>query len=261
MSTTDLVKIEGGQGLANLGSSKLMQLKPGTLVINQRMTEAKGAELGKFRIVENGMQFDEMTVALLSLPREQRDYYEGTKRTPDTLMCFSRDMVAPHPKARVMQAATCQGCIKSSWEKYNQTKDIRDIPPCDASYVAMFIDTVYKLPLRMYIRGASKSPFEIGMQEIARRLYMLQAQGSNPSVYDIVFTIKPEQGKKNNYVLSMSDFRTVTPIEREQFGAIYNTVVDRPTPPAVQQAVVQEAIDAEIVAESANTVEGEDVEI
>lgn len=216
----------GGQGVDF--SSKLFQLKPATVSINQPLTQAEGAIKGKLRIQETGQQFDEMKVALLAMPQEARSYNIGEIPSADTLMCFSRDMEKPDAKARVPQALRCNGCPKADWSKWRETKNIKDLPPCGAYYYCILVDTVYKMPLQMYIRGGSRSPFETGMQNLARTFAMLKSQGKNPNIFDISFTLAAEKAKKGvNYVVKLSDFKAIAESEQEAFGDLYLQYVNR----------------------------------
>lgn len=224
--------VPGGLGVDF--SSKLFQLKPATININQPNTTAEGAIKGKLRISETGDQFDEMFVALLLMPQEQRSYYVGESgqlnRTPDNLHCFSRDMQFPDKAAKYPQAQSCATCPRASWDLWRKTKLKTDIPACDAYYYALFIDTVYKMPLQMFIRSKSKQPFEAGMQNVARTLAKLKATGKNPNIFDIGFkltTKKIQTGNLPSYILNLSDFRVITDEEREQFGDIYLQYTNR----------------------------------
>lgn len=243
--------------------SKLFRLKPATININQPNTQVEGAIAGKLRISETGDQFEEMFVTLLAMPQERRDYYTGEpgqlNRSADNLMCFSRDMIRPHEKAKVPQAVKCDGCPKASWEKWRQTKKKEDIPPCDAYYYALFIDTVYKLPLQMYIRSKAKQPFEAGMQELARKFKLMQSQGLNPNIFDLRFRLSVKKittGKLVSYVPFLSDFKAFTEEERAEFGDIYLEFTNRGRKQADNAAELEAAdqidqaasvIDAEVV--------------
>lgn len=229
---TELAKT-GGLGL-DFGS-KLFQLKPATVSIVQPSTTAEGAIKGKLRIPETGDQFDSMFVTLLVMPQEQRSYYAGGEpgqlnRTPDNLMCFSRDMVRPDKNAKVPGALKCDGCPKASWDKWRQTKDRKDIPPCDAYYYALLIDTEFKMPLQMYLRSSAKAPFEQGMQNLSRKFAMMKAKGLNPNIYDIGFklsTKKVQKGATVSWIPELSDFRVLTEAEREEFGEVYQQFIAR----------------------------------
>jgi hypothetical protein len=266
MSETSLVQVgqqaiqQGGMGL-DFGS-KLFRLKPATININQSNTQADGAIPGKLRINETGQQFDEMFVTLLAMPQERRDFYTGEpgqlNRSSDNLMCFSRDMIRPHKNAKVPQAISCGNCPKASWEKWRQTKKKEDIPPCEAYYYALFIDTVYKLPLQMYIRSKSKQPFEAGMQELARKFKLMQSQGLKPNIFDIRFklsTAKIVTGKLPSFVPKLSEFKAISDEEKQQFGDIYLEFVNRGNRQSEQQAEAEASqideatatIDAEVV--------------
>lgn len=223
---------EGGLGVDL--SSRLFELKPATLTIVQPNSQVEGGVKGHLRITETGDQFAEMWATLLVMPREQRQYYIGNvgelNRNPENLMCFSSDMVVPHPKAKVPQAINCANCQRASWDAWREYKEANGstnknlIPPCDAHYVALFIDNQYKLPLRMYIRSKAKEPFEFGMNNLARVISMAKAEGKNPNIFDVKFRMSTKlitTGKFQSYVPIFDKFTFVTDAEREQFGAMY----------------------------------------
>jgi hypothetical protein len=216
---------QGGVGI-DFGS-KLFELKPATINIVQPNSQTEGAIKGKLRITETGDQFSEMFVTLLRMPVEQRAYYVGEgsmNRTPDNLTCFSRDMYKPDVTSRVPQALLCASCARSDWETWRQDKRKENIPPCDAFYHALMVDTVYKMPLQMYIRSKSKGPFEAGMQNLAREFAKMKAADLKPSIFDIGFTLSTTlitTGKFSSYVLKCSDFKPVEAKNRKEFGEMY----------------------------------------
>jgi hypothetical protein len=229
---TALAVQQGGLGL-DFGS-KLFQLKPATLSINQPSTQAEGAIKGLLRVAETGDQFESVFVTLLMMPTEQRQYYVGEQgqlnRTPENLHCFSRDMLTPDLKAKYPQSPTCKSCGKQDWTKWRESGLKSDIPPCDAFYLAYMIDTVYKSPLKMYFRSTAKKPFEAGMQQLARTFAKLKAAGKNPNIFDIGFQIGTKMittGKNQSWIPTFSDFRAIKDEEREAFGDIYLQFINR----------------------------------
>lgn len=241
---------QGGLGIDF--SSKLFALKPVTINIVQPNSTAEGALKGHLRISETGMQFRDMDVTLLKMPVEQRSYYIGEpgnlNRTPDNLMCFSRDMVEPDRSAKMPQSLKCANCTKADWVPYrkekaagrNPGKDL--IPPCDAFYYSVFIDTVLKMPMQMYIRSKSKQTFEAGMQNVARTLMMMKSQGQEPNIFDVRFRLSTKLIKTGNfssYVLDISDAKAITEDQREEFGAIYQQYVNRNNRSLEEEAAAQ----------------------
>lgn len=233
--SNELTQIQTG-GLGVDFNSKLFKLSPGTININQPNTQIDGAIKGKLRISETGQQFDDMLVTLLKMPMEQRAYYAGKteqlNRTPENLLCFSRDMVRPDKSAKEPQSMLCQNCPQGdgAWEKWRQTKAKEDRPQCDAYYYALFIDTVYKLPLQMYIRSKSKKPFQEGMENLARTLFMMKSQGVNPNIFDVRFRLSTKKimtGAYPSYVINLSDFEPIKPEDKADFGNIYLQYVNR----------------------------------
>lgn len=211
------------------------RLKPGTININQPNTQVEGAVRGKLRISETGQQFDEMLVTLLKMPVQQRSYYTGQagtlNRTKENLLCYSRDMVRPDPLAREQQASTCASCPHSNWDLWRKTKLKVDVPPCDAYWYALFIDTEYKLPLQMFIRSKNKKPFESGMEEVFRTLYMMRSQGLNPNIFDVKFRLSTKRiltGALPSYVINISDVKAIEDDERAEFGTVYQQFLTRP---------------------------------
>jgi len=224
---------QGGLGV-DFGN-KLFALKPATLSIVQPNSQVEGAVKGNLRINETGDQYEEMWATLLMMPSEQRQYHIGNpgelNRTPENLMCFSTDLVVPHAKARIPQAVTCASCPRADWGPWREYKEKNNgqtnkllIPPCDAHYMALLMDTQYKLPLKMYIRSKGKEPFEAGMNNVARVIAMMKAEGKNPNIFDVKFKIRTKQiqtGKFISYVPTFTDPTPITDEEREQFGAVY----------------------------------------
>jgi len=223
----------GGLGMNR--NNPLFELKPANLAIVQPNSQVEGAIKGNLRIVETGDQFEEMWCTLLVDPTEQRQYHIGNpgelNRTPENLMCFSTDMKVPHPKARIPQAVNCANCARQDWTQWREYKEKNNgqtnkalIPPCDAHYRALLIDSKYKMPLQMFIRSKAKQNFEAGMQNLTRILWMKEAEGVKPNIFDVKFKLTTKlitTGKFVSYVPVFSDFRFVTPEEREQFGAIF----------------------------------------
>lgn len=234
---------QGGLGIDF--SSPEFRLKPGTININQPNTQVEGAIRGKLRIAETGAQFDEMLVTFLAWPTQSRSYYSGQSgtlnRKSENLLCFSRDMVRPDFNAREPQAPLCANCVHQDWTKWRDTHAKEDIPACDAYYYALFIDTVYKMPLQMYIRSKNKKPFEDGRDNLKRTLFMMKSQGINPNVFDVCFKLSTKKIMTNqlpSYVLNMSDFKAISAEQREEFGTIYRQYADN-------QQQLQDASDVE----------------
>lgn len=256
-----LVKVETNVDLSTGGlgldfGSELFQLKPTTLTINQSNTQADGATPGKLRIVETGEEFDKMTVVLLVTPKKNRSYYLGEKgtlyRTPENLMCFSRDMVRPDERSKQIQAITCASCQFSKWNN----DVVPGVPPeCDPFYYAIFVDTYTQTPMKMYIRNTSKKPFEAAMQNLARTFKLAQAKGLNPNLFNISFDITTKKTKnKGGFVTYMLDvdgksFHLMNDEEATAFGEIYLNYINYGT--KSEDEVEQGAIDS--VNESINS--------
>lgn len=239
LNNTELVQ-QGGLGI-NL-SSKLFQTRPSTINIVQPNSQAEGAIKGNLRVSETGDQYKTMRVVLLLEPAEQRQYYIGEKdqmnRTPDNLMCFSRDMKKPDLQAKDPQAYNCASCPRQDWDKWRTAKDkgvsgaeLKALQPsCDSFYRVLMIDTNFQIPLQMFVRSKSKKPFEKGMEQFANTVLKMRSQGLNPNIFDISFTLSTKLetvGKFSSYVLQCSDFKAITDEEREKFGDIYLKYINR----------------------------------
>lgn len=245
MSNTELSIINNTQvapvrtGGMGISANLFAKLKPATLSINQPNTQVDGAIKGHLRINETGQQFDKMRLTLLVEPTKQRQYYIGEKgqlnRQPENLMCFSTDCSRPHPKAKDPQALKCFGCQQSDWTAYRedprpkaQKRDL--IPNCDEFFKAMFIDTHLKMPLQSYFRGTSKQEFDRGLENLVRHLAIMSANGKDPNIFDVSFTLttkRVESGKTVVYVPVLSDFSGVTPEERQVFAAVFEAYASR----------------------------------
>lgn len=277
MSSSDqaLVTIEQQQALAvpadssavDFGS-KFLKLKPATVQIVQQMSDAvsQGVAPGKIRITETGDVYDTMEVALLAMPKEGRDYHinpYGTPKTRETLLCFSRDMIRPDARSKVPQAELCSQCQHASWDKYNETKSLNDIPKCDASYYVPLIDTQFKMPLQTWIRGANKKAFDAGLENLTRVLYKMKVQGLNPHVYDVRFTLGTKKGKSGkNFVFTITNVKPITSEERVEFGEIYQRFVSQSREivaqaEAEQRTATSRTVDAEILNESENALDSD----
>jgi hypothetical protein len=232
---------QGGLGI-NSTSKYLKNVKPATVTIVQPNSQVDGVKKGSLYIKDLGTGFPELRCTLLSLPEESRALYLGEpgelNRSPENLICFSNDMVAPHPKAKIPQSLKCANCAKADWGPWREYKEQNGvsnkalIPPCDAQIMALMIDTQLKMPLRMFVRATSKGPFDAGMEQIARMILMKQASGENPNVFDISFKLSTKlvtKGKYQNYVPILTDARWITPEEREQFGAVYAQYINSHT--------------------------------
>lgn len=254
-------------GLGRTGTSKLLEVTPANLGIVQPNSTIDDAVKGNLIIDSDAsLQFKEMVVTLLIEPEEQRAYYAGEaggmNRTAENLHCFSRDMIKPDDKSKFPQAYNCSGCPKASWDEFRRKRDKGipttkdDVPPCDAFYLATLIDTVYKMPLRMYVRSQSKEPFEIGMKKIARKLAMLGATtGKNPNIFDVTFKLSTKLVTKGNfkfYVLNISDVEGTTDEQKEAFGTIFGQFNASQERRRNDQAEVEAEAQAQVEAQAAN---------
>ena len=246
---------QGGHGI-DFGA-RIFRVKPSTLTIVQANSQAEGATKGKLRISQTGDEYEKMTMVLLSTPTEKRSYYFGKpgtlNRTPENLMCFCSKVIrdrkgneisGPDDDVRVPGAVKCASCPKSDWSKYRQSKDRDDIPPCDLFYRALFLDTEYQMPLQWYLRSSAKTAFEQGMDNLSRKFAMMKAKGLNPNIYDVSFEVTTKKVTKNNlvtYVPVFSNFKLITPEDREKFGEIYEQFV------GLAEAADDDTVEAEVI--------------
>lgn len=250
----ELVVIQPGalqksNGAAVNFRSRFANVKPATLVINQPNTQIDGAIKGKLRIADSnsdtaGQQFDEMFVTLLCEPAESRFYYEGEpgqlNRSKENLMCFSFDMIRPDSRPPQQGgpvapgALKCDGCPKASWEKWRITHKDTDKPKCQPQLRVLLIDTVYRIPMVMYLRSTQKKAFEAGLQSIARVFLTLKAQGKNPNWFDVKFRLATKGQKNTNnttsYVPTISQVSVITDDERTAFGETYLQYINSRNP-------------------------------
>jgi hypothetical protein len=268
LNNTEAIE-QGGLGI-DFGN-KLFAVKPGTLTIVQPNSQIEGAIKGKLRISETGDMFDEIWATLLVMPHEQRQYHIGNagelNRTFENLMCYSNDLIKPDPKAKIPQAVTCANCPKQDWGPWREYKEANGgstnkalIPPCDAHYQVTLLDTVYQLPVRMYIRSKAKPEFESGMQNLSRVIAMAKAQGKNPNLFDVKFKLSVKEitsGKFKSFVPRFSDFKMITEDEREKFGAIYLSYIDSLKKPAQKQLEAEQESVAQQEAEVNAAIDGE----
>lgn len=247
---TNLAVTQGGLGV-NFGGSRLFATKPATLGIIQQNSQGEGKK-GSLRISETGDVFPELTATFLATPHERRQCYSRASagqmnKTFEDLICYSRDGITPDPKARDIQAPFCDSCPQSNWdawreykEEHNGVEDKSLRPLCEEEVFAVILDTRYKMPLQMYVKGKSVKPFKKQMQILGNLFDMAAAQGKTPNIFDVKFSIKTKQittGKFVSYIYDIGNFEFVTPEEREAFGAVYLRYVNQATQTKPQSQV------------------------
>jgi hypothetical protein len=224
-------------------ANRLFKLKPATLVINQKQTQSDDAtEPGLFRIVETGQEFETMRVALLFTPTESRACYTGNKgemnRTKDNLICFSKDMIVPHPLAKDPQSPTCAGCFQSSWDAWREYKEKTGesnqklIPACEASWLAYLVDQQFKIPMKMYLRNENSKVFVAAMNKMSWTFETIRnMENREPSIFEVSFELrtKGEKNKKNitifNLEIPAKSFQVIGKEDFEKFGTVYTKLV------------------------------------
>ena len=269
--STDLVVLgqqsiqAGGLGLGG----KLFQLKPSYIEIVQKMTRQEGAIPGKLRVTSTNQHFDEMHVVMLFEPAEQRAYFEGDDFTRDSKLCFSFDNLKPHDKAKVPQAMACgyynskgqyiAQCEKAKWDKWRTTKLKADMPKCRNYWHTILADRVTQLPYYFDIKGASITAFTNAMQNVARVIALMQANGENPNIFDVSFKLYVTQEKgAPNYILGIKDVAPLAKEARKDFGALFLDFASRRQQGQVEDQVTAEATD---VAQATAAVEASVTEV
>jgi len=240
-------------------SKSFFRLTPKTLSINQPTTKAEDAIKGKLRITETGKQFDQIRVVLLVEPKEQRQYRVGEKGnnfSPENLLCFcsnvqktsdgKRELTGPDKTAKMPQSLKCDGCSKSSWDRYrakkdkNQTITEEDYPPCESFYKLLLLNIDdHDKPLYMYVRGNSRRSFENGLGVLTEMLFDINHEGVTPEVYYVSFVLKGKKDTKNTktttYLLDMGSFEVCTPEQIERFNRAYDSFAAAPPIPTTEK--------------------------
>lgn len=243
LTTTSAAPIATSGPTASIDtSSRLFKLKPATLVINQKQTESEDAtQPGLFRIVETGQEFETMRVALLFTPTESRACYTGNRgemnRTKENLICFSKDMIVPHPKAKVPQSPTCAGCPQADWASWREYKDKTGesnqslIPACDASWLAFLVDQQFKIPMKMYLRNENSKAFVAAMNKMSWTFETIRnLEEREPQIFEVSFELhtKGEKNKKGitiyNLEIPAKSFQVISKEDFAKFGKVFERV-------------------------------------
>ena len=173
----------GGIGVG----SSLFEVKPATLEIVQRTSQQAGATPGRFRDTSNNQHYDTMEWVLLFEPVKQRAYYpKGAEMGKGSKLCFSLDNVQPSKYAKEPQQPFCATCPKGDWTKYRLTGDSKDVPPCKEYWHLLIADRATQMPFYFNVKGTSIAPFEMGMKNLARTLFLVLGNVKN-------------ENKKNGY--------------------------------------------------------------
>ena len=161
----------GGIGL----DASLFKLKPATLEIVQRTSRQEGAEPGRFRDTSTGVHYDKMEWVLLMNPAKQRAAFHKGDFSRDSKFCFSYDNVSPSKFSKEPQAPFCATCPMGSWEKYRSTGDSKDVPVCKEFWHLILADRATQMPYYFNVKGLSITPFQQGMQNVARLVAAIEA--------------------------------------------------------------------------------------
>jgi hypothetical protein len=262
----------GGLGL----DSTLFKLKPSTLEIVQRTSRQEGAEIGRFRDTATNVHYDKMEWVLLANPVKQRAFYpKGSEFGRDSKLCFSTDNVSPHSKAKEPQAPFCASCPMGSWESYRKTGDSKDVPPCKEFWHLVLADRTTQMPYYFNVKGLSLTPFQQGMQNVARLLAAVEANIKSdnkqiaarnaaaeaaakeagtpfapepfkpkPNLFDVKFPVSITSQTNSNgisYVLVVGKPVYMNAEARAEFGALFLDFANRRAQGNVQTAEESEA--------------------
>lgn len=277
---TELTVLNNEQALAQGGlglDSSLFKLKPATLEIVQRTSRQEGAEPGRFRDTSTNVHSDKMEWVLLMNPVKQRAYYpKGSEFGRDSKACFSTDNVSPHSKAKDPQAPFCATCPMGSWDNYRKTSDSKDIPPCKEFWHLVLADRATQMPYYFNVKGLSLTPFQQGMQNVARLIAAVEANVKTenkaiakanaeanaaadakneprptpvafkpkPNLFDVKFPVSvtsQTNAKGISYVLVVGKPVYMNEEARKEFGNLYLDFANRRAQGTVQTAEESEA--------------------
>jgi hypothetical protein len=259
--------------------SQVKKIKPMTLNIDQPTSTHDDNKPGFIRTTETGDLREKVKVVLIAPPRETRKMQSGVYPNQETV-CFSSDMKVPHNNSPQKQALLCSGCKQSSWERYNKTKDDKDKPKCEITSNVSLIDYDYCIPVKMHIRGLSRTNkgdgggFENGVQQILQRFVALKMSRGSASWTDVMFTLSTRKVKgKPAFALCVSDVHPVTEEERQHLSGILSLVsqqraailakdadeTDASTQAQVEEQTTQDIAEAVSVgpAQTSNPLDGE----
>jgi hypothetical protein len=261
----------GGLGL----DASLFKLKPATLEIVQRTSRQEGAEPGRFRDTATNVHYDKMEWVLLANPIKQRAAYHKGEFSRDSKFCFSQDNVSPSKFAKEPQAPFCATCPVGSWENYRKSGDAKDIPVCKEFWHLVLADRATQMPYYFNVKGLSLTPFQQGMQNVARLVAAIEANVKaenkaiaarnavakaaadtageaftpeafkpRPNLFDIKFPVSINSQTTANgisYVLVIGKPVYMNAEARAEFGALYLDFANRRAQGAVQTPEESEA--------------------
>lgn len=277
--------------------SRLFQLKPATLELVSKSTRQEGAVPGTFRDTSTNEKFETMKAVILFPPVEQRALYTKGEYSRDAKQCFSLDNVQPHAKAKDPKAMYCNTCQFGDlgWNKYREAKaagvkgDALSalVPQCKKYWHLFIANRATQMPYYFNVKGTSVSPFEQGMQNIARIFSLIISniklenqkinaenaklvgdegkkpllalpQGVEDIIWQISFTMFAHQPEKGGqFVLGLKDFAVMKPEDQAEFGAILQDFIARRNAGKIQSQLESEA---EAAATESNAVEASTTE-
>lgn len=228
----ELVKI-GGALAAPLSDpnfevdfSEVKKIKPYVLSLDQPTSEHEDNHPGWIRTNETGDLRETVKVVLIAKPRETRKMQLGQYPNNKTV-CFSVDMKVPHRDSEDQQALSCAGCKQSSWDRYNISQNDADKPKCEITANVSLIDYDYCVPVKMYLRGLSRTNksdgggWENGLQQILQRFVALKNARGTASWTDVIFTLSSRKVKgKPTYAVVIKDVHPVTEEESKHLSGI-----------------------------------------
>jgi hypothetical protein len=226
--SNEIVKTESKAALATVGGvglgSRHAQIKPDYIVVVQpTSTEGKP---GTFRFASTGDEFQEIQLVHLT-DSDRRKYYEGQDFKSGNLICWSLDGLVPDSRAKIPQSMDCASCSRSSWEKYRQTGNKLDLPPCKEILHNLVIERSSGLPFYFDVKGRSIKGYEEALQSIARQCVLLQARGGTPNIYEFSFVLTLEKVGAYYVVKMKGKPGLIAKEDREKFSALYEKYVQQ----------------------------------
>jgi hypothetical protein len=276
----------GGIGLG----TGIFKPKAQFLELVQKTTRAEGAQPGKYRNTATNEHWDEMRVVLLSVPQEQREYYDNSQGfSKDSKVCFSLTNVQPHARAKEPQAMYCATCTKGdkNWEVWRKTHDPKDLPACNMFYAVLLADRATQTVFRFNVKGTSVMPFKSALETQAAGLLqkiMADVRAKNktkgyffvpktglfvpiegtvptdaplpmPNIFDISFCLfVTTRDKGGPPVVGCKDFKYMSPEDRAEFGALYLEYTKQPDPTAVAAEEEAQQVAAAVSAPPVQTI-------
>jgi hypothetical protein len=238
----------------------MFKARPSMIELVQPMSRQENVKYGEFRVISTNEHLgSSIRVVLLTVPQQQREWFEGQDFSKDSKQCFSLDGVRPHDRAAHPPVMFCANCPKGdiNWVKWRNDKRPENLPPCSAYWHTLVADRSTQSPYFLNIKGKSFLPFKQAMEQqmagllnkifadvraknkvrgytwVADSFQFINTPGfvvpegqtqeamlPIPNIFDISFVIK---ASKNGaaYVMQFSDFALMKPEDKAEFGQLY----------------------------------------